>query len=71
MRLWAVCRRPAVEGWKAANDRPYLACGSERWPCDVVWRCAVRAEASLSGHRGQAATQLWDMHKSHEQFVLA
>ena len=70
VRIWAFVRRPLVEEWKAANDRPDLACGTGRRAYDVAWRCAARAEAALGSREGKAATQLWDMRTYNERFDL-
>ena len=69
IRLWSKCRRPRLDPWKAAHDRPYYACGKHRRASDVVWRAAARAEASRQDG-GAAATQLWDMKKYYESFNL-
>ncbi len=59
-RLWARVRRPVAQKWEDANDRPYFAAGKGRAPCDVVWRQAARAEASI-GEGCEAGALLWDM----------
>ncbi len=66
-RLWAKVRKPYVDAWQAANDRPYLAAGKGRAPADIVWRQAVRAETSVAARDGAAGTLLWDMSSFFER----
>ncbi len=65
-RLWARVRRPYAQEWEEANERHYFAAGKGRAPCDVVWRQAARAEASVGGG-GHAGSILWDMASFFEK----
>ncbi len=64
-RLWTKVRRPYLQKWESANDRPFFASGKGRGPADVVHRQAMRNEAAV-GEGLQAGALMWDMQSFFE-----
>ena len=64
-RLWMESRGGPCMQWESSHELDCFAMGKQRSPVDVVWRQAVRAEASVC--TGQAAANLfWDLVKFYE-----
>ena len=64
-RLWMKSRGGLCMQWESSHELDCFAMGKHRSPVDVVWRQAVRAEASVCTGQS-AANLLWDLVKFYE-----